>query len=332
MAIRIRRREFVVTLGGVAIAWPLAARGQPSLVQPLIGLLSPLSAAAASRNVAAFRSSLRDLGYVEGRNLALALRYGDGVAERMPSLARELVGLNPDVIFAGANSGVLAAYNATRTIPIVTLILDDPVTGGFAQSIRSPGGNVTGMWALGDDELVGKSLDFFKLALPGLTRIGALFNPDDPMDAVQIPRLPAVARAVGVTIEIIEVRDLGDLNTVAAHVMGANVQGLFVGLAPFWLSARTEITAMVARLKLPAVYGWREFADAGGLMSYGANLPDMYRQSARLVVRILKGAKPGSLPFELPTRYELIVNLKTAKAMGLNISDSFLLLADEVIE
>jgi putative tryptophan/tyrosine transport system substrate-binding protein len=250
----------------------------------------------------------------------------------MPSLARELVGLNPDVIFAGANSGALAAYNATRTIPIVTLILDDPVTGGFAQSIRSPGGNVTGMWALGDDELVGKSLDFFKLALPGLTRIGALFNPDDPMDAVQIPRLPAVARAVGVTIEVIEVRDLGNLNTVAAHVMGANVQGLFVGLAPFWLSARAEITAMVARLKLPAVYGWREFADAGGLMSYGANLPDMYRQSARLVVRILKGAKPGSLPFELPTRYELIVNLKTAKAMGLNISDSFSLLADEVIE
>jgi putative ABC transport system substrate-binding protein len=250
----------------------------------------------------------------------------------MPSLARELVGLNPDVIFVGADSGALAAYNATRIIPIVTIILDDPVRAGFAQSIRSPGGNVTGMWFLGDDKLVGKSLDFFKLALPVVTRIGALFNPDDPIDAIQIPRLPAVARAVGVTIEIIEVRDLGNLNTVAAHVMGANVQGLFVGSAPFWLSARTEITAMVARLKLPAVYGWREFADAGGLMSYGADLPDMYRQSARLVDRILKGAKPGSLPFELPTRYELIVNLKTAKAMGLNISDSFLLLADELIE
>jgi putative ABC transport system substrate-binding protein len=159
-----------------------------------------------------------------------------------------------------------------------------------------------------------------------------MFNPDDPVDGVQIPPLPAVARTVGVAIEIIEVRDVSKLDAAAAEVMRADVQGLFVGVAPFWHSARTEITAMAARLKLPAVYGWREFADVGGLMSYGPNLPELYRQSARLVDKILKGAKPGDLPFELPTRYELIVNLKTAKAMGLNISNSFLLLADEVIE
>ena len=159
-----------------------------------------------------------------------------------------------------------------------------------------------------------------------------MFNPDDPADALQIPELPAVARTVGVTIEFIEVRDLGNLDAVTAQVMGANVQGVFVGIAPFWHQNRTDIAAMMARLKLPAVYSWREFADAGGLMSYGYSLPDMYRQSARLVDKILKGAKPGELPFELPTRYELIVNLKTGKAMGLNISDSFLLLADEIIE
>jgi putative tryptophan/tyrosine transport system substrate-binding protein len=242
------------------------------------------------------------------------------------------VALNPDVIVAGATSGALAAYTVTRTIPIVMILPEDPVAAGYAQSTARPGGNVTGTWNLVDDALMGKGLDFFKLAVPSLARVGALFNPDDPTDGVQIPRLPAAARAIGVTIEFIEVRNLSHLDAVTTRVMGANVQGVFVGIAPFWLSARTDITAMMARLKLPAMFSWREFTDSGGLMSYGCNLPDMYRTAARLVDRILKGAKPGDLPFEIPTRYELIVNLKTAKAMGLNISDSFLLLADEVIE
>jgi len=323
----MRRREFITLLGGAAAAWPLTVQAQQP-VRPLIGLLSPLSAVAASRNVAAFRSALRDLGYLEGRNLTLAPRYGDGVIERMPSLASELVALNPDVIITGAPSGVLAARNATQTIPIVVISPEDPVKAGLALSIARPSGNVTGTWNLGS----GKGLDFLKLAFPGVAPVCAMFNPDDPADALQIPELPAVARTVGVTIEFIEVRDLGNLDAVITQVTGANVQGVFVGIAPFWLSARTDIVATMARLKLPAVYGWREFADAGGLMSYGANLPDLYRQSARFVDKILKGAKPGDLPFELPTRYELIVNLKTAKAMRLNISDSFLLLADEVIE
>jgi putative ABC transport system substrate-binding protein len=160
----MRRRDFIKGMAGAATAWPLVARAQTSLVRPLIGLLSPLSAAAANRNVAAFRSTLRDLGYLEGRNISLASRYGDGVAERMPSLARELVALNPDVIMAGANSGVLAAYNETRTIPIVTITPENPVTMGIAKSIVKPGGNVTGTWNLGDEALVGKELDLFKLA------------------------------------------------------------------------------------------------------------------------------------------------------------------------
>ena len=324
----MRRRDFIKVIGGAASFWPLAAQSQSSSVRPLIGILSPLSAQAASRNVAAFRSALRDLGYVDGRNITLVSRYGDGFAERMPSLARELVALNPDVILTGAISGVLAAYNATRTIPIVTITPEDPVKAGFAQSIARPGGNVTGTWNLGG----AKGLDFFKLALPSLTRVGVMFNPNEPVDALQIPELPDVARSVGVAIEFIEVRDLSNLDAVAARVTNADVQGLFLGPAPFWLSARTDITAMAARLKIPAVYSWREFVDAGGLMSYGFSLPDLYRQSARLVDKILKGEKPGDLPFEVPARYELIVNLKTAKVMGLNISDSFLLIADEVIE
>ena len=264
--------------------------------------------------------------------MTLALRYGNGAPESMLPLARELVALNPDVIVAGATSGALAAYTVTRTIPIVMILPEDPVAAGYAQSTARPGGNVTGTWNLVDDTLVGKGLDFFKLAVPNLARVGVLFNPDDPTDGIQFPRLPVAARAIGVTIEGIEVRDLGNLDAVAAQVVRANVQGLFVGISPFFLSARTEITAMAARLKLPAMFSWREFTDAGGLMSYGSNLPDLYRTAARLVDRILKGAKPGDLPFEIPTRYELIVNLKPAKAMGLAIPEAFLLLADEVIE
>ena len=293
-------------------------------------MLSPIAAVDAKSFVAAFRSTLRDLGYVEGRNMTIVIRYGEGAAERMGPLARELVELNPDVIVAGAY--LAAAHNATRTIPIVALTPEDPVEAGLAQSLARPGGNVTGTWTLGNEAMVQKALDLFKLAVPALARVGALFNADDPTDRLQISRLPAAARAVGVTVEVIRVHNLGNLDALATEIKRADVQGLLVGQAPFYLSARAEIAAMAAELKLPAIYSWRQFAEAGGLMVYGPSLIDMYRQSARLVDRIIKGTKPGDLPFELPTRYELIVNLKTAKAMGLTVSEPFLLLADEVIE
>jgi putative tryptophan/tyrosine transport system substrate-binding protein len=328
----MRRRAFITLFGGAAVGWPLAARAQQSPVRPLIGLLSPLSAAAAASNIAAFRSALRDLGYVEGRNVTLTFRYGEGVPERMAPLARELVALQPDVLFAGSKSGALAVHNATRTIPIVVATPEDPVVSGFANSTAKPGGNITGLWLLGDDALVGKRLNFLKLAVPGFARLGAIVNPDDPTDRIQIPRLPTAARALDMALEVIEVRDASKFDAVPDQVKRANVQGLFVGQSPLFNSARAQITAMVAGLKLPAIYGFREFADAGGLMSYGPNLPDIYRQAARLVDRILKGTNPADLPFEIPTRYELIVNLKAAKAISLTIPDSFLLLADEVIE
>jgi putative ABC transport system substrate-binding protein len=324
------RREFITLLGGAAASWPLAARAQLSSVRPLIGILSPITAADAKPLIAAFRSALRDLGYVEGRNMTIAIRYAEGSPERMAPLARELVALNPDVIVAGAY--LAAARNATRTIPIVALTPEDPVEAGLAQSLARPGGNVTGTWTLGNEAMVEKGLDLFKLAVPELARVGALFNPNDPTDRLQISRLPAAARAVGMTIEVIQLRDLNNFDTIAAEIKRADVQGLLVGQAPFYLSARAEITAMAARLKLPAIYSFRQFAEAGGLMVYGPSLIDMYRQSARLVDRIVRGAKPAELPFELPTRYELIVNLKAAKAIGLAIPDAFVLLSDEVIE
>jgi putative ABC transport system substrate-binding protein len=327
----MKRREFITLVGAAAASWPLAARAQQQLIRPLIGVLSPLSAASAARNIAGFRSGLRDLGYLEGRNATLEIRYGDGAPERMAPLAQELVALKPDVLMAGARSGALAAQATTRTIPIVIITADDPVVLGVAQSIAKPGGNITGTW-FDYDALVSKRMEFLKLAVPALARVGVIVNPDDPTDALTIPRLPAAVRALGVALEQFDLRDVTKLDAVAAAIGRASVQALFVGDGPTLVSARAEITAMVARLRLPAMYGFREFADAGGLMSYGYSLPDAYRQSARLVVRIVKGDRPGDLPFELPARYELIVNLKAAKAIGLTIPDSFVLLADEVIE
>jgi putative ABC transport system substrate-binding protein len=303
----VRRREFITLIGGAAVL-PLEARAQQQLVRPLIGVLSPLSAASAARNIAGFRSGLRDLGYLEGRNATLEIRYGDGAPERMAPLAQELVALKPDVLMTGARSGALVAH-----------------------SIAKPGGNITGTW-FDYDALVGKRMEFLKLAVPALARVGIIVNPNDPTDALTIPRLPAATRALGVTLEQFDLPDVTKLDAVAAAIGRAGVKALFVGDGPTLLSARAEITAMVARLRLPAMYGFREFAEAGGLMSYGYNLPDVYRQSARLVVRILKGDRPGDVPFELPARYELMINLKAAKAIGLTIPDSFVPLADEVIE
>jgi putative tryptophan/tyrosine transport system substrate-binding protein len=226
----------------------------------------------------------------------------------------------------------LAAYTATRTIPLVVITPEDPVALGLANTIARPGRNVTGSWLLGDDALVGKRLELLRLAVPALSRVGVLANADDPTDDFTVRRLPAAARALGMDAQVFNVRDATKLDAVSAEVAGAGMQALFIGQGPTLNSVRTEVTAMVARLRLPAMYGFREFAQAGGLMSYGPSLPEAYRQSARLVVRILKGESPADLPIELPTRYELIVNLKVAKALGLTISDSFLLLADEVIE
>ena len=230
MASHIGRRELLVALGSAA-AWPLAARAQQQPVRPLIGILSPLSAASAARNIAGFRSGLRDLGYLEGHNATLALRYGDGAPERMAPLAQELVALKPDVLMVGARSGVLAAQAATRTIPIVIITVDDPVASGITQSIARPSGNITGTW-FDYDAVVGKRLEFLKLAVPALARVGVIINPDDAQDVLTIPRLPAATRALGVAVEQFEVRDVTKFDAVAAAIGRAGVQALLVGDGP----------------------------------------------------------------------------------------------------
>jgi putative ABC transport system substrate-binding protein len=218
-------------------------------------------------------------------------------------VAAELVALKPDVLFAGAKSGAMAAHGATRTIPIVTITPENPVAFGLASSIARPGGNVTGTWMLGDDALVGKRLEFLQLAVPGASRIGLLYNPDDPTDALVVPQLPAVARALGLAVDRFEVRDVTTLDAISAEIARAGVRALFISQGPTFNSRRADITAMAARLRLPAMYGFREFADAGGLMSYGPNLPDMYRQSARVILAnagkrrsLQEACKPPEVP------------------------------------
>jgi putative ABC transport system substrate-binding protein len=326
----MKRREFITLLGGAA-TWPLAARAQQPTGQPLIGLLSPLSAAAWVHILGAFRRGMRDLGYVEGANVAFAIRYADGQVARLPALANELVALKPAVIAVGSAAAVLETHKATRTIPIVGVTSDDPTAVGLAASLARPGGNVTGFWAEGDEALIGKQLDLLKHAVPGISRVGMMINPDDATDARSLKALPAAARALGLTVRVLDVR-AAEFEPALAAAVREGLQGLHVSQSPLFYANRTQVTAIAARAGLPAIYGFREFAMAGGLISYAASLPDIWRRNAGLVDKILKGASPGDLPIERPTQFALVVNLKTAKSMGLTIPEPFLLLADEVIE
>ena len=328
----MRRRDFIAAFGGAA-AWPLSARAQQTAGRrPLIGLLSPISRVTAARNVDGLRNGLRDSGYVEGRNIAVEYRYSDGVPSNFPELAAQLVALNPDVILVGSSSGILATYRATQTVPLVMVVVDDPVALGVVKSIARPGTNVTGTWMAGDEALGGKRLGMLKDIVAGVSRVAAMVNPDDASDAPLLRLLPAAAHALGLTLRFIEVREVSEFDGAFAGAARDGTQALLVGSSPFFLAHRSEVAATAARRRLPAIYGRREFVEACGLVSYGPSLPDTYRRSDGLVGRILEGVIPADLPVEIPTRFELVINLKTAKALGLTISDQFLLPADEVIE
>jgi len=332
MAIRIRRRELIVALGG-SVAWPLAARAQQPSGRPLIALLSPLSAATATRNIAAFRNGLRDLGFIEGRNIFLALRFAGGMAERMPALARELVDLKPDVLIAAPESSLAAVRALTTTVQILTIWLRDPVLTGTVESIAHPGQNVTGTWIAGDDALVGKRLELLKEAVPGLMRVALFVNAADLTDTTMIDSATNAARALGLTITVIEVRDAAGIEAAFATAARDGAQALFVGQSPFFNTHRAELAERAQRARLPAIYTFREIAIAGGMMSYGPSLPAVYQRFATLVEKIIvKGEKPGNLPIEAPARFELVINLKAANAIDLAIPEAFLIRADEVIE
>jgi putative ABC transport system substrate-binding protein len=250
----------------------------------------------------------------------------------LPELAAELVAFKPAAIVAGSAPAALAVRNLTRTIPVVMNTNQDPMAIGLAMGMARPGGNVTGVWIEGDEALIGKRLELLKEAVPGASQVAVMLNPDDPTDADAFKAYPAAANALGLSARLFAVRAATEFEGAFAAASRANLQGMHVSHAPLFTNARTTITALAALLRIPAVYGFREFAVEGGLMSYASSLPDAYRQQARMVDKILKGANSAELPIERTTKFELVINLKTAKALGLDIPAKLLALADEVIE
>jgi putative ABC transport system substrate-binding protein len=325
----MKRRTFITLLGGAAAVWPLAARAQ----QPVIGVMSPLSVAAAARNLAALRSGLRDLGYGEGRNIRIEYRFADGAPERYPALTAELIALKPVMIVVGSTPAIMAASKVTRTTPLVWIgVASNPVALGLVESFAHPGGNITGFLMSGDAGIVGKRMELLREAAPGFSRIGVLIAPDYAAADGTLDALPAAARGLGLEARVYEARTAADIETALTAAGRDGAQALYVSQSPVFLQHRAAIIGRVAGMRLPAMYFFREFVQSGGLLSYSSDLADMYRRAAAYVDKILKGARPAELPVQSAEKFELAVNLKTAKALGLTIPESFLLRADEVIE
>jgi putative ABC transport system substrate-binding protein len=327
------RRRFLLTSLAGALAAPLAAEAQKAATIARIGYLAP-NIAASLHLPEAFRQGLRDLGDVEGRNVVIEYRDAEGKFERLPALAAELVALKVDVIVAGGTPAALTAKQATRTLPIVFVGPGDPVTSGLVTSLARPGGNATGLSSFAP-ELVGKCLERLKQAVPGVGRVAALWQPGglgERTDKDVLKEAEAAARALGVRLQFVEARGPENFDSAFSEMTRARAGALTVLPGSMFVNERRRLVELAANNRLPAVYPWREGVDAGGLMSYGPDLADLFRRAATYVDRIAKGAKPADLPVEQPSKFELVSNLKTAEALGLTIPPSLLLRADQVIE
>jgi putative ABC transport system substrate-binding protein len=326
----MRRREFVTLLCGVTVAWPRAARAQQPL--PVIGFLSSASPDRDAGRLRGFLQGLSETGYIEGRNVAIEYRWAEEENDRLPALAADLVGRQVAVIsVAGQALGVLAAKAATTTIPIVFLTGGDPVQMGLVASLNRPGGNLTGVTNLGV-ELEPKRLELLHGLLPSATTIGALINRTNPNSEIQSRELQAAARMLGIEVQFLDAGTERDFDTVFAKWVELRAGGLVICTDGLFISRSKHLAALSVRHALPAISQFRAFAAAGGLMSYGGSLSDLYRAAGVYTGRILKGEKPGDLPVQQVTRVELIINLKTARALGLAVPLSLLGRADEVIE
>jgi len=326
----VRRRDFITLLGGAAVGWPLAAFAQTQPKIPRVGFVWVSSRTANKHYIEVFRQALRELGYVEGQTIVLELRWAEGRAERLPELVAELVGLKVDVLMAASGPAALAAKKATQTIPIVMMAID-PVGLGLIGSLSRPGGNVTGLSYLTED-IIAKQLELLKELVPGLARVGVLRNPLSPGDPIFWKETEVAAQRLGVALEALVVRGPEDFEAAFATAKQRNAQALLDIDDLVTIPYRSRIAALAASSRLPAMYGYREYADAGGLMSYGPSLVHLYRRVATFVDKILKGAKPADLPVEQPTTFELVINVKVAKALGLTVPPSLLARADELIE
>jgi ABC-type uncharacterized transport system substrate-binding protein len=330
----MKRKITVLTLCATLLVLCLPAEAQQPKKVPRIGYLSVSDATGESDRSEAIRLALRELGYMEGQNIAIEYRYAEGKLDRVPELAAELVRLNVDlIVVAGGDPWVRAAKNATKTIPIVMVGGGmDPVKAGLVESLARPGGNVTGITIL-SRELGGKRLELLKEAVPKVARITVLYDPAIPGSVLDVKEvLPVAARALGLTIQPWEVRDAGGFERVFAALNKERPDGLYVHGGPLMVANGKRIAGFALKSRLPSMYFRREFVDAGGLMSYGADLADSYRRVAYYVDKILKGAKPGDLPVEQPMKFELVINLKTAKQISVTIPPNVLVRADRVIK
>jgi len=328
----VDRRAFIGTLTGGLLAAPLAPEAQTAGRMPRIGVLFPAEPALPTEpNAAAFRQGLRDLGYLEGQNIAVEYRYAHGRTGRNAELVGELLQLKVDILVAGGNASY-AAKDATQTIPIVSIAAGDLIGTGLVTSIARPGGNLTGLSLAVDEGLSEKWVQLLKEVAPRVSRVGLLRDASTPPNPRMLADTAKAAAALGLTFQVLEVRALQELDGLFAGLSKERSYGLVVGGTPLFFPHRSRIHELTAKYRLPAIYAWRVFVDAGGLMSYGASLSDLWRRAATYVDKILKGAKPGDLPVEDPTKYELVINLKTAKALGLTIPPSLLQRADQVIE
>jgi putative ABC transport system substrate-binding protein len=327
----MRRREFIKLVCGSAAAWPLATRAQQRT--PVVGFLHSESAATYADQMVAFRKGLSEAGYSEGQNINIEYRWGESHNERLSVLAAELVSRRVDVIVTpGSTAATLAAKAATATIPIVFVIGTDPVKIGLVASLNRPGGNVTGISDIGV-QLGAKRLALLHELLPGATRFAMLVNPDNPLvTEAFVPELQAAASAIGRQIEIINASKNSEIDTAFATLAKKQIEAFLTSPDALFLTRRVQLTTLATRHALPALYHRREFADAGGLMSYGSSLADQFRQTAVCVGRILKGEKPSEIPVQLPAKFEFVINLQTARSLGINIPTTLLARADEVIE
>jgi putative ABC transport system substrate-binding protein len=326
------RRAFMGTLAGGLLATPLTAHAQQSPKMPRIGFIVTANRRMVEHIVRAFDEGMRELGYAEGRNVVIERRFADGKPERLPALAAELVQLKVDIIVTGSNPVIDAVKKATATIPVVMGVSRDPVGSGFIASLARPGGNITGLTSDTAPDILGKNLELLKEAVPRASRVAFLWNPVPSAAGAYRNAAASAAHRLGVKLQTVEVRGGNDLESAFAAMTRERAEALLVPLDPLPFSFRKPIILLAEKHRLPAMYGLREFPEAGGLMSYGSNLASLFGRAAVYVDKILKGARPGDLPVEQPSKFEMVINLKTAKALGLTIPPSLLQRADEVIQ